>query len=183
MPLMEKYSGVSRRCTRCTSTVFTRRIVMDGHASQGEVMRRARQRRCDLRILNAIRQIIRAVDIDSRKMAVQHHVTGPQLMCLMAVVENGSITSTDVARRVHLDSSTLVGVLDRLEKKGLIRRERSHEDRRQVHLTATETGRKLAAKTPFPMQHALGREAQEHFRERTRANRKVHGAAGQPDRR
>jgi DNA-binding MarR family transcriptional regulator len=74
----------------------------------------------------------------------------------MAVVENGAITSTDVARRVHLDSSTLVGVLDRLEKKGLLRRERSHEDRRQVHLTATEAGQELAAKTPYPMQHTLG---------------------------
>ena len=129
---------------------------MAGHLSRGEVVRRARQRRCDLRILNAIRQIIRAVDIDSRNLAAQHHVTGPQLMCLMAVVENGSITSTDVAGRVHLDPSTLVGVLDRLEKKGLIRRERSHEDRREIHLTATEAGRKLAARTPYPMQHALG---------------------------
>jgi DNA-binding MarR family transcriptional regulator len=74
----------------------------------------------------------------------------------MAVVETGSLTSTDVAARVHLDTSTLVGVLDRLEKKGLIRRERSHEDRREVHLTATETGRRLAARTPYPMQHTLG---------------------------
>jgi DNA-binding MarR family transcriptional regulator len=106
--------------------------------------------------LNAIRQIIRAVDIDSRRLAAQHHVTGPQLMCLLAVKENGPITSRDVAGRVHLDPSTLVGVLDRLEKKGLIRRQRSQDDRRQVYLTATEAGRKLAAKTPYPMQHSLG---------------------------
>ncbi len=129
---------------------------MPGRVSRGAAARGARQKRCDLRILNAIRQIIRAVDIDSRQLAAQHHVTGPQLMCLMAVVENVSITSTDVAARVHLDTSTLVGVLDRLEKKGLIRRERSHEDRRQVLLTATEIGRKLAARTPYPMQHTLG---------------------------
>jgi DNA-binding MarR family transcriptional regulator len=129
---------------------------MSGQVSRGEVARRARQNGCDFRILNAIRQIIRAVDIDSRKLAAQHQVTGPQLMCLLAVVDNGAITSTDVAARVHLDTSTLVGVLDRLEKKGLIRRERSLEDRREVHLTATEAGRKLAAKTPYPMQHTLG---------------------------
>jgi len=125
-------------------------------ARRERAVRRAKAGRCELRILNSIRQIIRAVDIDSRKLAAQHHVTGPQLMCLLAVVENGSVTSTDVAARVHLDTSTLVGVLDRLEKKGLIRRERSHEDRRQVHLTATDAGQKLAAVTPYPMQHALG---------------------------
>jgi DNA-binding MarR family transcriptional regulator len=129
---------------------------MAGQVCRAEGARRARGNHCDLRILNAIRQIIRAVDIDSRKLAAQHNVTGPQLMCLLAVVENGSITSTDVAGRVHLDPSTLVGVLDRLEKKGLVLRERSHEDRREVHLTATEAGRKLAARTPYPMQHTLG---------------------------
>jgi len=138
------------------------------HTSRREAVRHARQKRCDLRILNAIRQIIRAVDIDSRKLAAQHHVTGPQLMCLMAIVENGSITSTDVAARVHLDTSTLVGVLDRLEKKGLIRRERSHEDRRQVLLAATENRSKPGGQDAVSNAARPWRKAHEYFRERAR---------------
>ena len=111
----------------------------------------------DLRILNAIRQIIRAADIDSRRLAAEHQVTAPQLMCLMAVGERDSITSVDIAKRVHLSPSTIVGVVDRLEAKGLVQRERSREDRREVAITATDAGRRLVARTPFPLHHSLGR--------------------------
>jgi DNA-binding MarR family transcriptional regulator len=111
----------------------------------------------DLRILNAIRQIIRAVDIDSRKLAAEHKITGPQLMCLMAVVEQDTTTAIEVAKRIHLSASTLVGVLDRLQAKGLIQRERSTEDRREVQVMATERGKVFAASTPFPLQYSLAR--------------------------
>jgi len=111
--------------------------------------------RCDFRILNAIRQIIRTADIDSRELASQHQITAPQLMCLLAVVEKGSATATDIAERIHLSPSTLVGVLDRLEGKGLIRRVRDVEDRRRVEVTLTDAGRVLASETPFPLQYSL----------------------------
>jgi len=111
--------------------------------------------RCDRRILNAIRQIIRAADIDSRKLASDHQITSPQLMALMAVVEKGCVSATGIAKRIHLSPSTLVGVLDRLENKGLIQRDRSADDRRLVWVTATEEGRALVAKTPFPLQYSL----------------------------
>jgi DNA-binding MarR family transcriptional regulator len=113
--------------------------------------------RCDLRILNAIRQIIRAADIDSRKLAAEHQITAPQLMCLMAVVEKGSVTAADIAKRIHLSPSTLVGVLDRLEGKGLVKRDRNSQDRREVAVTPTDEGRALVAKTPFPLQRSLDR--------------------------
>lgn len=110
-----------------------------------------------MRILYAIRRIIRAADLDSRKLATEHQITSPQLVSLMAVVEAGRITAMGVARRVHLDPSTLVGVMDRLEAKGLICKERDPLDRRQVWLTATDAGRALASRTPFPLQHAVDR--------------------------
>lgn len=111
----------------------------------------------DLRILNAIRQIIRATDLDSRKLAAQHQITAPQLMCLMAVVELGSTTATDIAARIHLSTSTLVGVLERLEDKGLVQRARDPDDRRVLHVTATAAARDLVARTPFPLQYSLDR--------------------------
>jgi DNA-binding MarR family transcriptional regulator len=111
----------------------------------------------DLRILNAIRQMIRATDIDSRKLAAEHRITAPQLMCLLAVVEKGSITSIDISRRIHLSPSTLVGILDRLESKGLVQRERNEEDRREIAIRATQAGLKLASQTPFLLQYSLGK--------------------------
>ena len=113
--------------------------------------------RHELRILNAIRQIIRAADIDSRKLAAQHQITSPQLMCLMAVVEQGSTTAIEIARRIHLSASALVGVLDRLEAKSLIHRERNAEDRREIAVTPTTAGRDLVSKTPFPLQYSLAK--------------------------
>jgi DNA-binding MarR family transcriptional regulator len=111
--------------------------------------------RHNLRILNAIRQIIRAADVDSRQLASEHQITSPQLMCLLAVVEKGEATATDIANRIHLSPSTLVGVLDRLESKGLIKRDRDPEDRRRIWVKTTPEGRALAAKTPFPLQYSL----------------------------
>jgi DNA-binding MarR family transcriptional regulator len=113
--------------------------------------------RYDLRILNAIRQIIRAADIDSRKLAAQHQITSPQLMCLMAVVEKGPTTAVEIARRIHLSASTLVGILDRLEAKGLVDRERNADDRREIAVTPTTAGRDLVSKTPFPLQYSLAK--------------------------
>jgi DNA-binding MarR family transcriptional regulator len=111
----------------------------------------------DRRILNAIRQIIRAADIDSRRLAAEHQITAPQLMCLMAVVEKGTASAADIAKRIHLSPSTLVGVLDRLESKGFIRRKPDAEDRRRTWVTASKGGAALVGRIPFPLQYSLDR--------------------------
>jgi DNA-binding MarR family transcriptional regulator len=108
-----------------------------------------------LRALYALRRIIRAVDIDSRKLVSEHKITGPQLLCLMKVVENEKITATEIGKSIHLSSSTVVGILDRLEKKGLVTRERDIKDRRVVGIIATDAGRALVMKVPYPLRHPL----------------------------
>jgi DNA-binding MarR family transcriptional regulator len=107
------------------------------------------------RILHAVRRIIRSVDLYSRKLVVEHQVTGPQLVCLNTIVELGPITATDLAHQVHLSASTVVRILDRLEGKGLILRERQKDDRRRVHVTATIDGHELSAKAPYSDHHPL----------------------------
>ena len=107
------------------------------------------------RILHAVRRIIRSVDLYSRKLAVEHQVTGPQLVCLNMIVELGPITATDLAHHVSLSASTVVRILDRLEAKGLILRERQKDDRRRVHVTATIAGHELSAKAPYSERHPL----------------------------
>lgn len=111
--------------------------------------------RYDLRVLTALRRIMRAVDLHSQKLRASHRVTGPQLVCLLALVEKGPMTATGLAREVHLSPSTLVGIMDRLEAAGLARRERDAEDRRIVRVAATEAGRALAARAPSPLQEKL----------------------------
>jgi len=111
--------------------------------------------RYDLRVLRALRRIIRAVDLHSRKLSTQHKITGPQLVCLLSVEENEPVTPSAIARHVHLSPSTVVGILDRLEAKGLIRRERDLKDRRLVHVSLTEQGKGLVVSAPSPLQDTL----------------------------
>lgn len=109
----------------------------------------------DARILRAIRRIIRSVDLYSFKLATEFGVTVPQLTCLLRVVEAGPMSLKALAREVDLSASTLVGIVDRLEKKGLVRRERSRTDRRQVLISATMAGAVLATGSPTPLQDRL----------------------------
>jgi len=109
----------------------------------------------DLRILQALRRIIRAVDIHSHKLATQHNITGPQLACLLTVAGEGPLTSSNLAKKVYLSPSTVVGIIDRLEEKQLVARNRSRVDRRQVHISVTARGEKLIADAPSLLQDTL----------------------------
>ncbi len=109
----------------------------------------------ELRILQALRRIIRAVDIHSRKLATKHKITGPQLGCLLAVKENGPITSAKLAQKVYLSPSTIVGIIDRLEEKKLVQRERNSKDRRLIHICITPAGEQLITAAPSLLQDTL----------------------------
>jgi DNA-binding MarR family transcriptional regulator len=109
----------------------------------------------DLRILRALRRITRSIALHSRQLAAVSHITAPQLMCLRTVIALGPLTSTAIAREIHVSPSTVVGILDRLEDKGLVRRERGREDRRTVFVTHTPAGAALALEAPSPLQKHL----------------------------
>ena len=111
--------------------------------------------RYELRILRALRRIIHSVDLYSKELASTNRVTAPQLICLLHVVNNGPVSASAIGREVHLSPSTVVGILDRLEEKGLVERQRSRQDRRIVRVTATPEGMELARKAPSPLQQTL----------------------------
>lgn len=98
---------------------------------------------------------MRAIDVHSRKLKSQHQITSPQLVCLMAIVNDGPLTATKIADRVFLSASTVVGILDRLERRGLIQRDRDREDRRIVNVSATGAGLELVSTAPSPLQDGL----------------------------
>ncbi len=109
----------------------------------------------ELRVLQSLRRIIRAVEIHSRKLSQHYKITGPQLGCLLTLQESGPLTTTGLAKKVYLSPSTIVGIVDRLEEKGLVTRSRSSRDRRQVQIGVTESGAKLVEKAPSPLQDTL----------------------------
>jgi DNA-binding MarR family transcriptional regulator len=64
---------------------------------------------------------------------------------LLLVESNPGVTQSRLARAVHLDRSTMVGVIDKLEERGLIERRRG-EDRRTNGLWLTRAGRTLLSR-------------------------------------
>lgn len=113
------------------------------------------QLRYEVRVLRSIRRIIRCVDLYSKQLEFSSDITAPQLVCLLAVVKNGPLSVKQLSQEVLVSQSTIVGILDRLEEKALVRRERDREDRRIVRVSATDAGRLLADDAPSPLQDRL----------------------------
>jgi DNA-binding MarR family transcriptional regulator len=109
----------------------------------------------DLRVLRALRRIMRSVEQYSRQLAATSQITAPQLICLMEIAGSGPMTATAISRAVHLSPSTVVGILDRLAEKGWVVRDRDTDDRRVIHVSVTERGRMLLQHAPSPLQRTL----------------------------
>jgi DNA-binding MarR family transcriptional regulator len=115
----------------------------------------ATEESCERRILAALRRIVHSIDLHSRRLLAECEVTAPQLVCLHMLDNEGPLTSRALAGKVHVNPSTLVGILDRLEAKGLVLRRRDPEDRRSVFVELTRAGAAFVAKAPSPLQAAL----------------------------
>lgn len=106
-------------------------------------------------VLAALRRIIRAIDLHSRTLVQRYGLTGPQLVVLKELAESSPRTVSALAQAVNLSQATLTGILDRLDRKGLISRARSTEDRRRVIVSSTPAADDVIAQAP-PL-------LQEHF--------------------
>jgi DNA-binding MarR family transcriptional regulator len=109
-------------------------------------------------IVASIRRIVRAVDLHSRHLVEEHGITAPQLAVLAEAGRLGGGSIGALARGVHLSQPTVSGVLDRLERRGLVHRERSDRDRRSVVVTITEKGDKMLRDSPSLLQDRFREE-------------------------
>ena len=76
-----------------------------------------------------------------------HGVTPVQYAALQSVADAPGIDQRGLARAIGLDTSTIAGVVDRLEARGLMRRSASPEDRRVRLLSLTAEGLALLRAT------------------------------------
>lgn len=109
---------------------------------------------CD-QVLVSLRKIIQSIDMHSCSLVKRFGLTGPQLVVLREIANRRETTAGEIARAVSLGQATLTGILDRLEKRGLINRWRSEPDRRRVQLQATQAAQALLDETPPLMQEAF----------------------------
>jgi DNA-binding MarR family transcriptional regulator len=99
-------------------------------------------------VLVSLRQIIRALDIRSRYLAKTVGLTVPQLVVLKAIDELAEVPTGRIAEEVSLSQATVTNIIDRLEQRALVVRERGSADRRKVWLKVTESGQELLAQSP-----------------------------------
>lgn len=106
-------------------------------------------------VLVALRRIMRATDLYSKRLSKTAGLTAPQLLILQTIKELGAVTVGTVARHVSLSPATVTTILDRLDNRGLTYRERSTVDKRKVHAYLTDFGHEVLEGAPAPLQMAF----------------------------
>lgn len=105
--------------------------------------------------MNHLRRIVRALEVYSKHVEADFGLTGPQLWALWELGQGGPMAVKDLAARMHLHPSTVVGVVDRLSAKDLVLRKEDPADRRRVSLRLTPKGKATLRKAPHPAQGRL----------------------------
>jgi len=99
-------------------------------------------------IVAALRRIMRAVELHSRRLLDDYGLTGPQLATLREAARLGRPSVSALARAIHLSQPTVTGIVARLEKRGLVKRCRDNVDRRSIHVDVTVGGHEILNRTP-----------------------------------
>lgn len=103
-------------------------------------------------VLVALRQIIRSIDLHSRKLNKETGLTGPQLVLMNAIKDLDEVTIRQLSHHTNMSQATATTILDRLEKRRLIVRIRSDQDKRKVHANLTPKGEAALEEAPEPLQ-------------------------------
>jgi MarR family transcriptional regulator, organic hydroperoxide resistance regulator len=100
------------------------------------------------RIVNSVRLIRNVLNCYSKELMRTCGLTGPQLGVLGIVELNPQISLGEVSDRMYLHTSTVSGIVDRLESAGYLVRLRCSEDRRVVSLQLTDKGIETISRAP-----------------------------------
>ena len=93
-----------------------------------------------------------AARLSSRRLSAKlasHGVTPPQWGVLVALWEQEGLSLSELAHRSFFDGPTMTGIVDRLEKAGLVERRRDSSDRRVISVYLTDQGRTLETVLPL----------------------------------
>ncbi|WP_424929721.1 MarR family winged helix-turn-helix transcriptional regulator [Amaricoccus tamworthensis] len=104
--------------------------------------------------LIALRRIIRATTLFERDLAVASGITPAQLRVLQILYAqpDGSRTPKVLATQMGVAQATVTAIIDKLEARDLILRQRSETDRRQTNVTITDQGREVVDDAPDALQ-------------------------------
>ncbi|MET1754832.1 MarR family transcriptional regulator [Novosphingobium sp. RD2P27] len=102
--------------------------------------------------LKALRRILRASDLGTRRLAAATTLTPSQLLVLQEVEQRGETTPSALSAALQFGQATITNIVDRLEAAALVTRQRSIRDKRQIILQVTDAGRATIDKAPDLLQ-------------------------------
>jgi MarR family transcriptional regulator, organic hydroperoxide resistance regulator len=105
--------------------------------------------------IDNLRRVFQVIQEYSKKVERSTGLTSPQLWAIKVLTETAPMMVSELASRMYLHPATVVGVLNRLESHGFIKRTRSDEDRRIVWIELTPKGKALVASAPEVAQGLL----------------------------
>ncbi|HZH71212.1 MAG TPA: MarR family transcriptional regulator [Mariniphaga sp.] len=108
-------------------------------------------------IILKIRKIVRSINLESKKIEKEYGVSIPQVLCLNYLHDslNFQAGQGEIKKFLNLNASTVSGIIDRLELKGLVARLPKSGDKRVVTIALTTKGDKLLEKLPWLLQEKL----------------------------
>ena len=110
-----------------------------------------------LEFLRLIWALDHSLHVASKRMASSFGITGPQRLVVRLIGRHPQISAGELARVLHVHKSTITGVVQRLEARGLVRRITDAGDARRIQLTLTEAGRRVAGPVPGTVEAAVKR--------------------------
>ncbi|SFI72266.1 MarR family winged helix-turn-helix transcriptional regulator [Thermoflavimicrobium dichotomicum] len=99
-------------------------------------------------LLTLFKQMIRQLHHIAREELKELNITMPQAQVIRVLREEGPQSLVELSKKLESSTSSLSGIVDRLEKEGLVSRERDQKDRRVVWISLTPKCKELIKKIP-----------------------------------
>ncbi|WP_034648131.1 MarR family winged helix-turn-helix transcriptional regulator [Cellulomonas sp. HZM] len=105
--------------------------------------------------VDALVELTFAVQGAVAAVAAEHDVTVAQLR-LLGILRDHEPTMAQLGAHLGLDKSSVSGLVDRAQRRGLVIRSAGAHDRRVVHVQVTDAGRELSARGAAAVEARLG---------------------------
>lgn len=115
----------------------------------------AAREECMRSVVQGLRLVFRSIQEHSRWVEKQCGVSAAQLWTMWELHARPGLRVSELSRALSIHQSTASNLLDKLERKALIERQRRGPDHRVVQLYLTDKGRQLVEHAPRPAQGAL----------------------------
>lgn len=89
-------------------------------------------------VIKALKEVLNLIHKSINEQFKELNITGPQGMVIGILIRHGKMKISDLSSELGLSNSTVSGIIDRLEKQGIVERTRSEDDRRVVYVKVAD---------------------------------------------